>query len=43
METERPPRWCSGKNLLASARDPRDAGLILASGRSPGEGNGNPL
>ena len=27
METERPPRWCSGKNLLASARDPRDAGL----------------
>ena len=30
----------SGKNLPANARD---AGLIPASGRSPGEGNGNPL
>ena len=28
------------KNPLASARDP---GLIPGSGRSPGEGNGNPL
>ena len=28
------------KNLPASAED---LGLILASGRSPGEGNGNPL
>ena len=27
------------KNLPASARD---VGLILGSGRSPGEGNGNP-
>ena len=27
-------------NLLASARD---TGLIPGSGRSPGEGNGNPL
>ena len=24
-------------------RDPRDAGLILGSGRSPGEGHGNAL
>ena len=31
------------KNLPASARDLRDAGLIPGSGRSPGEGNGNPL
>ena len=28
------------KNLLANAGD---AGLILGSGRSPGEGNGNPF
>ena len=28
------------KNLLANAGDP---GLIPGSGRSPGEGNGNPL
>ena len=31
------------KNLPANAGDIRDAGLILGSGRSPGEGNGNPL
>ena len=31
------------KNLPTSARDLRDAGLIPGSGRSPGEGNGNPL
>ena len=31
------------KNLPADARDVRDAGLILESGRSSGEGNGNPL
>ena len=30
------------KNLLASAGDTGDAGLILGLGRSPGEGNGNP-
>ena len=30
------------KNSLASAGDVRDVGLILGSGRSPGEGNGNP-
>ena len=31
------------KNLLANAGDLRDVGLIPGSGRSPGEGNGNPL
>ena len=32
-----------GKESVCSAGDTRDAGLILGSGRSPGEGNGNPL
>ena len=31
------------KNLPASAGDAGDVGLILGSGRYPGEGNGNPL
>ena len=31
------------KNPPANARDVRDEGLIPVSGRSPGEGNGNPL
>ena len=31
------------KNLLASAGDARDEGLISGSGGSLGEGNGNPL
>ena len=31
------------KNLPASAGDAGDVGLILGSGRDPGEGNGNPL
>ena len=31
------------ENLPASAGDARDVGLIHGSGRSPGEGNGNPL
>ena len=31
------------KNLPANAVDARDVGLIPGSGRSPGEGNGNPL
>ena len=31
------------KNLLASAGDIRDEGLIPGLERSPGEGNGNPL
>ena len=31
------------KNPLAKAGDTRDVGSIPGSGRSPGEGNGNPL
>ena len=31
------------KNLSANARDARDPGSIPGLGRSPGEGNGNPL
>ena len=31
------------KSLLANAGDVRDVGLIPGSGRSPGEGTGNPL
>ena len=31
------------KNLPVNAADIRDAGSIPGSGRSPGEGNGNPL
>ena len=31
------------KNPPAYAEDIRDAGLILGSGRCPGEGHGNPL
>ena len=30
-------------NPFANAEDLGDAGLILGPGRSPGEGNGNPL
>ena len=38
--------WAIGivvKNPPASAGDAGDAGSIPGSGRSPGEGNGNPL
>ena len=31
------------KNPPANARDIRDMGFIPGSGRSPGEGNGNPF
>ena len=31
------------KNLPADARDKRDVGSIPESGRSPGDGNGDPL
>ena len=31
------------KNLPVNVEDTRDTGLIPESGRSPGEGNGNPL
>ena len=34
------PWWPSSKEYACSAED---AGLIPGSGRSPGEGNGNPL
>ena len=34
------PQWLSGKESACSTEDP---GSILLSGRSPGEGNGNPL
>ena len=37
------PGGAGVKNLPANAGDTRDAGLIPGSGRSPGEGNGNPL
>ena len=37
------PRYTSGKELPANAGDIRDMGLIPGSGRSPREGNGNPL
>ena len=37
------PGSTSGKNPPACARDMRDTGLIPGSGRSSGEGNGNPL
>ena len=33
-------RWLRGKESTCGAGD---SGLILGSGRSPGEGNGNPL
>ena len=32
-----------GKNLPADAGAARDMGSVSGSGRSPGEGNGNPL
>ena len=31
------------KNPPANAGDPRDVGSVPGSGRSPGEGNDNPL
>ena len=31
------------ENMLTNAGDSGDMGLISGSGRSPGEGNGNPL
>ena len=34
------PRWCSDEEAACNAGD---TGLIPGSGRSPGEGNGNPL
>jgi len=37
------PRWLSGKESTCNAGDARDVGSIPGSGRSPEEGNGNPL
>ena len=37
------PDSASGKNLPANTGDVRDTGLIPGSGRSLGEGNGDPL
>ena len=37
------PRWHSGKESACHAGDARDVGSIPGFGRSPGEGNGNPL
>ena len=40
IQTEGPINWLSSKESTCSAGD---ASLIPWSGRSPGEGNGNPL
>ena len=37
------PAGAAVKNPPANAQEARDTGLIPGSGRSPGEGNGNPL
>ena len=37
------PGGATGKELPANAGDVRDVGSILASGRSPGEEQSNPL
>ena len=37
------PRWLSGKESTGNTRDARDPGSIPGSGRSSGEGNGNPF
>ena len=37
------PRWLSGKESTCNAGATGDLGSIPRSGRSPGEGHGNPL
>ena len=37
------PRWLSGKESACNAGAAGDMGLVPGSGRSPGEGRGNPL
>ena len=37
------PQWINSKESTDKAGDARDMSLILGLGRSPGEGNGNPL
>ena len=39
----RPLDWACGSEVKASASNAGDLGSIPGSGRSPGEGNGNPL
>ena len=36
-------KYCSSKNLPANAGDTENMGSIPELGKSPGEGNGNPL
>jgi len=48
FKSNKHPKWLSGlkkkkKNLSANAGDARDGCWIPMLGRSPGEGNGNPL
>ena len=43
VRTRVSPGGPSGKNPLANIGDVRDVGSIPGSGRSPGEGCGNPL
>ena len=37
------PQWLSSKESICNAGDAVDSGSIPGLGRSPGEGNGNPL
>ena len=37
------PQWFNGKESTCNAGDTGDKGSIPGSGRSPGEGHGNPL
>ena len=37
------PRWLGNKESACNAGDIRDASSVTGSGRSPGEGNGNPF
>ena len=41
--TKECPGGAGVKNLPANAGDTKDVGLVSGSGRSLGEGNGNPL
>ena len=37
------PQWLNGKESTCNAGATGDVGSVPGSGRSPGEGNGNPL
>ena len=43
LSRQRSPGTAVVKNLPANSGDARDEGSVSGSGRSPGEGNGNPL